>query len=155
MQHFCDKRAAKNNKKNYIWQQVNILAIHVTGGVSVWFFKPFLMNPLSLQELGCDNAAYLDPFTVLLYFIFYIFFHIFIEKTILFSRTSLLRTLAITDTKSSPRPPRVSAIKGVHCTSLKLDLSAFTEVVQWIDALTFSPHWFWGTRFESPDANFS
>ena len=60
VQHFCDKRAAKNNKKQYIWQQVNILAIHVTGAVSVWFLKPFLMYPLSLQELGSDNTAYLQ-----------------------------------------------------------------------------------------------
>ena len=52
------QRTAKNDKKHYIWQQVNILAIHVTGGVSVWFFKPFLMYPLTLQELGSDNTAY-------------------------------------------------------------------------------------------------
>ena len=40
-QHFCDKRAAKNNKKHYIWQQVYILAIHVTEEVSLWFLKAF------------------------------------------------------------------------------------------------------------------
>ena len=46
--------------KNIVWQQVNILAIHVTE-LSVWFFKPFLMyHPLSLLELGSDNTAYLD-----------------------------------------------------------------------------------------------
>ena len=66
MQHFCDKRAAKNNN-THIWQQVNILAIHVT----VWFFKLFLMYPLSLQELGSDNTAYLDFFTILLSLIVY------------------------------------------------------------------------------------
>ena len=45
--------------KNIVGQQVNILAIHVTE-LSVWFFKPFLMYPLSLLELGSDNIAYLD-----------------------------------------------------------------------------------------------
>ena len=70
MQHFCDKRAAKNNKKNHhIRQQVNILAIHVTRGVSVWF--PFLRYLLSLQELGSDKTAYLDLVTILLSLIFY------------------------------------------------------------------------------------
>ena len=45
--------------KNIIFDsKVNILPIHVTGGVSVWFFNPFLMYPLSLQELGSDNTAY-------------------------------------------------------------------------------------------------
>ena len=66
MQHFCDKRAAKNNK-TYFWQEVNILAIHVT----VWFFKLFLVYPLSLRELGSDNTAYLDLFTILLSLIIY------------------------------------------------------------------------------------
>ena len=45
--------------KNIVWQQVNILAIHVTE-LSVWFFKPFVMYPFSLLELGSDNTAYLD-----------------------------------------------------------------------------------------------
>ena len=62
MQHFSDK-----NNKTHIWQQVNILAIHVT----VWFFKLFLMYPFSLQELGSDNTAYLDLFTILLSLIIY------------------------------------------------------------------------------------
>ena len=42
----------------YIWQQVNILAIQVIGGVSVWFFKPFAIHPLPLKELGRNNTAY-------------------------------------------------------------------------------------------------
>ena len=46
-----------------------MLAIHVTGVVSVWF--PFLMYPLSLQELGSDNTAYLDLVIILLSLIFY------------------------------------------------------------------------------------
>ena len=41
----------------YIWQQVNILAIYVIGGVSVWFFKPFVMHPLRSKELGRNNTA--------------------------------------------------------------------------------------------------
>ena len=62
VQHFCDKRAAKNSEKHHIRQQVNILAIHDTGGVSVWFFKPFLMYPLSLKELGSNNTPYLRSY---------------------------------------------------------------------------------------------
>ena len=54
--------------KNYISPQVNILAIHFA---FLWFFKLFLMYPLSLQELRSDNAAYLDLFTLLLSLIFY------------------------------------------------------------------------------------
>ena len=53
------KQLPRTIKKNhFVWQQVSILAIHVTGVVSVWF--PFLMYPLSLQELGSDNTVYLD-----------------------------------------------------------------------------------------------
>ena len=63
-----DRRAAKNNKKHYIWEQVNILAIHFTGRVSLWFFNPFLMYPLSLQQLGSDNTAYLGPIYNLIIF---------------------------------------------------------------------------------------
>ena len=37
---------------------------NITGGVSIWFFKPFLMYPLSLQELRSDNTAYLDLFAI-------------------------------------------------------------------------------------------
>ena len=118
VQHFCDKRAAKNNQKHYIRQQVNILAIHVTGGVSVWFFKPFLMYPFSLRQLGSDNTAELYLFTVLLSLIFYCpqlkkvkncrnynasgtftYYFISLKRKLFISRTSLLRTLAITDTK--------------------------------------------------------
>ena len=122
MQHFCDKRAAKNNQKHYIWQQVNILAIHVTGGVTVWFFKPFLMYPLSLRQLGSDNTAEFYLFTVLLSLIFYgpwlkkvkncrnynasgtfTYYFISLKRKLFISRTPLLRTLAITDTKSWKR----------------------------------------------------
>ena len=39
--------------------------------VSVWFFKPFLVYSLSLQELGSYNTAFLDLFTTLLSLIFY------------------------------------------------------------------------------------
>ena len=45
---------------------IDILAIHATGGISVWFFKPFIMYPLTLQELGSDSTANLDLFTILL-----------------------------------------------------------------------------------------
>ena len=55
--------------KNIVWQQGNILALHVTE-LSVWFFTPFLMYPLSLLELGSDNTAYLDLFTNLIIFFY-------------------------------------------------------------------------------------
>ena len=134
-QHFCDKRAAKNNKKHYIWQQVNILAIHVTEEVSLWFLKAFLMYPLSLQELGSDNTAYIFRSIYnllifnLLWFIvkrskelsklqclwdFYILFHKLKRKQFFF-----LSYPAITDSRYYGRyifPPRVSAITGVGCT---------------------------------------
>ena len=42
--------------------------------------------------------------------------------------------------------------EGIY-TSFKLELSAFTEVVQWIEALTFSSSW--GSGFKSLEANFS
>ena len=84
------------------------------------------MYSLSLQELGSDNTAYLDLFRSsynliifnLLWSIvkrskelsklqglcdFSILFRKFIEKTNFFSSTQLLRTLAVTDTKSYPR----------------------------------------------------
>ena len=48
VQHFWDERAAKNNKKHYIWQQVDILAIHVTEEFPLGFLSPLLCNPLSL-----------------------------------------------------------------------------------------------------------
>ena len=33
-------------------------------------------------------------------------------------------------------------------------LSAYRQVVQWIEALTFSSNWFWGSGFESPWSKF-
>ena len=63
MQHFCNKRAAKNDEKHHFGQKVNVLAFHTTGGVSVWFLKPFLMYPLSLKELGTyDHTVYLRSY---------------------------------------------------------------------------------------------
>ena len=62
-QHFCDKR-----------QQVNILhvAIHITGGVSIWFLSLFLGIPCHCRSLvRSDNTAYVDLFTILLFLIFY------------------------------------------------------------------------------------
>ena len=39
--------------------------------------------------------------------------------------------------------------KGIYA-SFKLQLPAFTEVVQWIHALAFGSNWLWGSVFESP-----
>ena len=82
------------------------------------------MYPLSLQELGSDNIAYifrsiynLLTFNLLWFIVkrskelsklqclwdFYILFHKLKRKQFFFSRTPLLRTLAITDAISSPR----------------------------------------------------
>ena len=44
---------------------------NITGGVSTWFFKPFLLYPLSLQEFRSDYTAYLDLFAILFSLIFY------------------------------------------------------------------------------------
>ena len=45
-------RTRKNNK--YDSKLTFYSQSRYTGGVSVWFFKPFLMYPLSLQELAIN-----------------------------------------------------------------------------------------------------
>ena len=74
MQHFCDKRAAKNNKNNIYDSKLTFYSQSRYNGGSEFpfvFFKPFLMYPLSLQEFGSDNTAYFVLFAVLLSLIFY------------------------------------------------------------------------------------
>ena len=70
------------------------------------------MYPLSLQELGSDNTAYVfrsivernkELSKLQCFWDFNILLHKFKEKTIFLSRTPLLRTLAITDTKPFSR----------------------------------------------------
>ena len=36
----------------------------------------------------------------------------------------------------------------------KHESSAFTEVIQWFETLTFSSNWFWASGFESPWSKF-
>ena len=49
-----------------------MLAIHVIlEEFGLVFLSPFFMYPLSLQELGSDNTAFLHLFTILLSLIFY------------------------------------------------------------------------------------